>query len=63
MIKFYQFFISPLLGSNCRFYPTCSEYAKEALNTYGFFKGLLLTIYRLARCQPFSKGGVDSIKK
>lgn len=56
LIRFYQFFISPWLGKNCRFDPTCSEYAKEALNTHGAFKGLYLSVKRILKCHPFSKG-------
>jgi hypothetical protein len=55
LIRFYQFFISPWLGKNCRFDPTCSEYAKEALNTHGALKGLYLSIKRILKCHPFSK--------
>jgi len=59
VVKFYQDFISPLLGRNCRFYPSCSEYAKQALEKYGVFKGLIFSCWRILRCHPFSKGGVD----
>lgn len=45
----------------CKYYPTCSNYAKEALNKYGFIKGLWLAIKRIIRCNPFSKGGVDLV--
>ncbi len=62
-IKFYQFFISPLLGKNCRYIPTCSEYAKEALNTHGIVKGLSIAIKRILCCHPFTKGGYDPVKK
>ena len=47
--------------ASCRFIPTCSEYAKEAINTYGFFKGWYLTIKRILRCNPFFKGGFDPV--
>ncbi|MGL4226361.1 MAG: membrane protein insertion efficiency factor YidD, partial [Rickettsia sp.] len=47
IIRFYQYFISPLLGNNCRFHPTCSEYAKEAIATHGILKGLWLTFKRI----------------
>ncbi|XVN40499.1 MAG: membrane protein insertion efficiency factor YidD [Rickettsia endosymbiont of Argas persicus] len=61
LLKFYQYFISPLLGNNCRFYPTCSEYAKEALTIHGTIKGLWLTFKRMIKCQPFSDGGYDAV--
>ncbi len=63
IIKFYQFFISPWLGKNCIYTPTCSEYAKEALNTYGTIKGLFLSIKRILRCNPFVNGGYDPVPK
>lgn len=63
LIKFYQKFISKyiLRGRNCRFYPTCSQYSLEAYSKYGFLKGTYLTIYRILRCNPFSKGGYDPL--
>lgn len=57
----YQRFISPLLGSNCRFYPSCSAYAVEALETHGALVGSYLSAKRLCRCQPFCAGGVDPV--
>ncbi|SHJ77469.1 hypothetical protein SAMN02745227_00616 [Anaerobranca californiensis DSM 14826] len=62
IINFYQKYISPLKGPSCRFYPTCSEYSKEAFVKYGFFKGLILTIKRVSKCHPFHKGGYDPLK-
>jgi putative membrane protein insertion efficiency factor len=58
-IKGYRFLISPLLGHSCRYLPTCSEYSVEALTTYGFFKGLLMSIKRILSCHPikFLGGG------
>jgi putative membrane protein insertion efficiency factor len=58
-IKGYRFLISPLLGRSCRYLPTCSEYSIEALTTYGFFKGLLMSIKRILSCHPikFLGGG------
>ena len=53
IIKFYKYFISPLLGSRCRFLPTCSEYFIEALKTQGFKKGFVLGIKRILKCHPF----------
>lgn len=51
--------LSPFLPRACRFSPTCSEYSRIAFLKYGFWKGLVLTVGRLARCQPFSAGGID----
>ena len=59
IIRFYQKFISPILGSNCRFYPSCSEYFIQSVKNCGIFKGTFLGIYRILRCNPFSKGGID----
>ena len=61
LIKGYQFFISPFLGANCRFYPSCSHYAVDALSKYGFFKGAWLAARRLLRCHPFHPGGYDPV--
>jgi uncharacterized protein len=58
-ITLYQWTLSPIIGNQCRFYPTCSQYSKEALKKYGFFKGLWLTTLRIFRCHPWSQGGVD----
>ncbi|MBT3176751.1 MAG: membrane protein insertion efficiency factor YidD [Desulfobacula sp.] len=60
-IKFYQYFISPLTGRNCRYYPTCSAYALEAVEKYGSFKGITLAVKRVARCHPFHAGGFDPV--
>ena len=59
LIRFYQRFISPLFGPRCKYYPSCSAYALEAYRKHGFFKGTLLTVWRLLRCNPWSLGGVD----
>lgn len=62
MIRFYQKYISPLKPyGTCKYYPTCSNYAIEAYQKYGFFKGTALTVWRLLRCNPFSKGGYDPV--
>ena len=63
LIKCYKFLISPLLGQSCRYLPTCSEYSIEALKTYGFFKGLFLSIKRILSCHPWGQGGFDPLKK
>jgi uncharacterized protein len=60
-IKGYQKLISPLLGSHCRFYPTCSTYASEAITKHGTAKGLYLFTKRLIKCHPFHPGGVDPV--
>ncbi|MBN1298889.1 MAG: membrane protein insertion efficiency factor YidD [Actinobacteria bacterium] len=59
IIKIYKKFISPMLPKSCRFYPTCSEYAIDAINKYGVLKGSIKSIYRILRCNPFNKGGYD----
>ncbi len=61
IIKIYQRFISPFFPSSCKFSPTCSRYGIEAINKYGAFKGMAMTIKRILRCNPFSKGGYDPI--
>jgi len=61
MIRFYQRFISPLFPASCRFYPTCSSYAFEAVSRFGFIKGGWLSLKRIFRCQPFCKGGIDPV--
>ena len=62
-IKIYKFLISPLLGNSCRYLPTCSEYSIDALKTYGFFKGIFLSIKRILSCHPWGSGGFDPVKK
>ena len=61
LIRGYQLIVSPLLGSNCRFMPTCSEYALESLKTYGLIKGTYLTIKRIGKCHPWGSNGYDPI--
>ena len=61
LIRVYQVALSPLLGPNCRYYPTCSQYAIEALETHGAFKGTWLTIKRISRCHPWHEGGFDPV--
>ena len=60
-IRIYQRFISPLTPPSCRFTPTCSQYAWEAIWTYGALKGTGLAIWRILRCNPFCKGGYDPV--
>lgn len=62
LIDFYSYAISPYLGRNCRYYPSCSVYAKEAVVKKGVILGLLMAVYRILRCNPFSKGGFDPVK-
>ncbi|TFG77535.1 MAG: membrane protein insertion efficiency factor YidD [Thermodesulfobacteriales bacterium] len=62
LIKAYKYLISPILPSSCRFYPSCSEYALEAFNKYGFIKGFWLTLKRIGRCHPLCDGGYDPVK-
>ncbi|EJP6473969.1 membrane protein insertion efficiency factor YidD [Clostridium sporogenes] len=62
IIKMYRKYISPLKRPSCRFYPTCSQYAIEAIEKYGALKGTLISIKRILRCHPFNKGGYDPLK-
>ena len=67
LIKGYKFLISPLLGHSCRYLPTCSEYSLEALETYGLFKGILISFKRIITCHPIKVlaggEGFDPVKK
>lgn len=63
LIRIYKYFISPLLGNNCRFYPSCSSYAVDALEQHGVIIGLFLIIKRIVKCQPFHEGGIDHVPK
>lgn len=62
LINLYQKYISPSLGKRCIYYPTCSEYTKQAVDKYGIIKGSILGFIRILKCNPFSKGGVDHLK-
>ena len=62
LIEVYQKRISKYTKRNCRFYPTCSEYSKQAILKYGFLKGVLLSIKRISKCHPFNTGGYDPLK-
>ncbi len=61
IIKFYKYFISPVLGNRCRFYPSCSSYSLEALQLHGAIIGTYLSLKRLLKCHPFHKGGIDPV--
>jgi putative membrane protein insertion efficiency factor len=61
-IKFYRKYISPGRPSCCRFTPTCSQYALDAINKYGAIKGSIMAVYRILRCNPFCKGGYDPVR-
>lgn len=61
LIKLYQKYISPYTPPSCRFYPTCSQYALEAVQKYGVIKGGAKSLYRILRCNPFNKGGYDPL--
>lgn len=62
LIRFYRRYLSPLKGhGTCKYYPTCSQYAIEAIEKYGAGKGTLLAVWRILRCNPFSKGGYDPV--
>jgi hypothetical protein len=59
LIKIYQKMLSPILGNSCRYYPSCSNYSIQAIEKYGVLKGTLKSIWRIIKCNPFSKGGID----
>jgi uncharacterized protein len=63
LIRFYRYFLSPLTFSSCRFVPSCSAYALEAVERFGPFKGSLLALWRILRCHPFHPGGYDPVVK
>ena len=62
-IRVYQLVLSPLVGERCRYYPSCSEYAAQAIQRYGILRGLVLAGWRLLRCNPWSPGGVDPVEE
>lgn len=62
IIKLYRKYISPLKRPCCRFYPTCSQYSIEAIEKYGAFKGSIISIKRILRCNPYNDGGYDPLK-
>jgi putative membrane protein insertion efficiency factor len=61
LLRAYQYAIRPLLGANCRFYPSCSDYAREAVERHGAVRGMWLAMRRLARCHPYHAGGYDPV--
>ncbi len=61
IIKLYQWLISPILPASCRFYPTCSNYSMESFKTHGLIKGLVLSIWRILRCNPWGGSGEDPV--
>jgi uncharacterized protein len=61
-IRLYQWLISPLLGPRCKYHPTCSAYAVDAIRSFGILRGLVLAGWRLLRCNPWSRGGVDPVE-
>jgi putative membrane protein insertion efficiency factor len=62
IVRLYKYLISPILPGSCRFVPSCSEYAIEALKKYGALKGCYLSVRRVAKCNPFNPGGFDPVK-
>ena len=63
IIKVYQRYVSPMLGPSCRFYPTCSEYAFQAIETYGVLRGGLLAVKRILKCNPWGGSGADPLPR
>jgi uncharacterized protein len=61
MVRIYQILLSPFLGGACKFYPSCSNYAVEAIQRHGAGRGFVLAMKRLGRCRPFTKGGYDPV--
>ena len=61
LFRAYRVAIAPAIGPVCRFEPSCSHYAEEAMTEWGFFRGLVLAVWRVLRCHPFSRGGLDPV--
>jgi len=61
LVRVYRRFVSPMLGQNCRFHPSCSAYAEEAVTRFGAVRGTGLALWRLLKCHPFHPGGVDQV--
>jgi putative membrane protein insertion efficiency factor len=62
-IRAYQLLLSPVVGQRCKYYPSCSEYAAQAVQRYGILRGLVLAGWRLLRCNPWSRGGFDPVEE
>jgi putative membrane protein insertion efficiency factor len=62
-IRLYQRLISPVVGARCKYYPSCSEYAAQAIERFGILRGLILAGWRLLRCNPWSHGGLDPVEQ
>jgi len=62
LVRGYQWLVSPLIGNNCRFHPTCSEYCVESIHKHGVIVGGWYSLVRILRCGPWSKGGIDEVK-
>jgi hypothetical protein len=62
-IRAYQLLLSPMVGQRCKYYPSCSEYAAQAIGRYGILRGLVLAGWRLLRCNPWSQGGFDPVEE
>lgn len=62
IIRFYKIFISPLVPSTCKYYPSCSSYAIKSIKRHGLLKGVYFSIIRILKCNPFSSGGIDLVK-
>ena len=63
LLRGYQWLLSPWLGNQCRFWPTCSEYARQAIDSHGASRGAVLALARILRCQPWATGGIDPVPK
>lgn len=61
LLRFYRYFLSPWIGNQCKFYPTCSQYSEAAYKEHGFFKGSYLTLVRILKCNPWHAGGIDEV--
>jgi len=62
-LRFYKGLISPVIPASCRYVPSCSEYAAEAVARHGFFRGIAMALWRLLRCNPFARGGYDPVPR